>query len=258
MLRSLVGSEMCIRDRNMDDCDEIKQLLELRLDFEEKYLDYIEDMASTKFDNEKKNKLLQKVLNVVSESKRLLDQSMDMIKKKVYDEDKPFCYYPGPQKLNSTEKNLLEKRKKEKKEKEQASSSASNEATNDKNDNETAKEQPLSIEDKMRYLLEERYKWTRFCEKLPGLFQYLVDKQPVNDNEEDPYHWLQNFINVRDEREHNHKHMEIMQNLFTTPRIQRDLARKCSDYATEVWKTIKNKTDRYEEMESCRKELEDI
>jgi len=264
---TLMYEAMCIEaKKNMGNSDETKRLLELRHNFEKNFFEYIKDMAVTKVQNQKKKDAFsQTVLDVVSESKRLLDQGMDMIKQKVYGEELPFCYYPSPQKLDSEEKNFLEKRKREDKrnerERNKTSPTSNEEAVNKKSNKESAgteAKETLTIEEKMKCLLEGRYKWEGFSDRFPGLFQYLVDKQPVKDDKVKKYKWLQDFISVRDEREHNHKHKEIIQTLFTSTLSQRDLARNCSNYAAEVWKIIKAKIDSFEAMEICRKELKEL
>jgi len=264
----LMYKAMCIEaKKNMGGSDEIKLLLKLRHNFEKFFFEYIKDMAVTRVQNqEKKDAFSQTVLDVVSESKRLLDQGMDMIRQKVYGKELPYCCYPSPQKLDSVEKNCLEKRKREDKrnerERNKTSPTSNEEAVNKKSNKESADteaKETLTIEEKqMKCLLEGRYKWKKFSDRFPGLFQYLVDKQPVKDDKVKKYKWLQDFISVRDEREHNHKHKEITQTLFTSTLSQRDLARNCSNYAAEVWKIIKAKIDSFEAMEICRKELEEL
>ena len=154
---------------------------------------------------EQEEEIMEKMLDVITESKRILDRSMNLIKKTLFQKDpssSPSCYYPTPKSFTLNEENNLQQQ--------------------------------------MQHLLEKRFKLQDFKEKFPVLFDFLIDKQP--DPSKMKYEWFQDAIDIRNHREHSTESKELLKRKFPTRDKQRVLINQISQYAVEIWKGIQSET----------------
>ena len=92
----------------------------------------------------------------------------------------------------------------------------------------------------MQHLLEKRFKLQDFKDRLPVLFDFLVDKQP--DPSKGKYKWFQDAIDIRNNREHSTESKKLFKEKFKTRDKQRDLINQISQYAVEIWKGVQSET----------------
>ena len=171
-----------------------------------------------------KDRELKVLVDVICETKRVLDEAMNTIKEKIFGKSadtKPSCYYPTPSTytLNESKKNF-----------------------------EKSKDLPKQ----MKHLLENRYKLNGFQEKIPNLFNYLVEKQP--DSSKEQYKWLQDVINIRNESQHSTKSKEMLKKLCPTREKQRILIQQILEYAAEINTRIQSEVKNYLKAQNCSDE----
>ena len=100
------------------------------------------DQEKKKEEKEEEEEELEKVLDVITESRRILDRSMNIVKEQIFQKEPglpPSCYYPTPKSFTLNVNN--------------------------------------SLEQQMQHLLEKRFQLTDFRNRLPNLFNFLVKKQ---------------------------------------------------------------------------------
>jgi hypothetical protein len=174
----------------------LMELQRLRLDFEN--VEFDRQVRGTGA-RTGRDEFIRIVMDVIGESKRVLDSSINHVKEKVYyksSKDPPFCYYPAPTNLQ--------------------------------------KRFPKSLpERQMEQLFENVYKLPGIKTKIPGLLAYLVGKQPTMNPD---YSWLQEIIDIRNTNEHeglcvSRESLEIS---FPDDQGKADIVRKMSKYAAEV------------------------
>ena len=157
-----------------------------------------EDNKDHEIKNEEKEEEeeLEKVLDIITESRRILDRSMNNVKEKIFQKDpgsSPSCYYPTQKGFTLKVEN--------------------------------------SLEQQMQHLLEKRFQLKGFRNRLPDLFNFLVKKQE--------YKWLQDVIDIRNEREHTTESKDLLKKIFPTRDEQKTLVKQISQYSVEVWNRIK-------------------
>ena len=214
-------------NKSMGQDKELELLKKHRLKFEECFVETkknrLKKMEEEKLSASDKKQERQKeeerelelLVDTICEFRHVLDVAMNTIKVKIFkkrDNTKPFCYYPTPHGyiLNEPKKNFA-----------------------------NSKDLPKQ----MKHLLEKRYKLDGFQEKLPDLFNYLVEKQP--DSSKEQYKWLQGVINIRNESQHNTKSKEMLKELYPTREKQRILIEQISQYAAEVKARIQSDVENY-------------
>ena len=195
--------------------EELQMLKTHRLSFERACLDIIkQDLKKTNSSlseaekAEKKERERNKTilcLNIFSESKRVLDRAMNVIKDNMF----PFvkksvsCSYPTPKAIES---------------------------------------QPGSdLSTKMKMFLERKLQLKNFETELPNLFEYLLKKQhnPVTNEYGYPvtneFGWLQDFCDIRNKLSHKVGAEQLLKEKYPNLEDQRKVANQISVYAAEVW-----------------------
>lgn len=148
--------------------------------------------------NENEEKI---ILEIISESKRVLDQAINYIKSKKYANSKD-CYYPTPNKLQDV----------------------------------GMKSGKTNIEDQMEVLFE-KYGFKKFRVDYRSLFKFLVGKQPNATGT--TYNWLQKVFDIRNAKEHDPpKALRILQTEFPTNNERERLVTDVGSYAMEVYVRI--------------------
>ena len=153
------------------------------------------DQEIKKEEKEEEEEELEKVLDIITESRRILDRSINIVKEKIFQKvpgSPPFCYYPTRKSFKLNVEN--------------------------------------SLEQQMQHLLEERFQLNDFRNRLPDLFNFLVKKQD--------YKWLQDVIDIRNEREHFTESKDLLKKIFPTRDEQKILVNEISQYSVEIWNRI--------------------
>ena len=153
------------------------------------------DQEIKKEEKEEEEEELEKVLDIITESRRILDRSINIVKEKIFQKvpgSRPFCYYPTRKSFKLNVEN--------------------------------------SLEQQMQHLLEERFQLNDFRNRLPDLFNFLVKKQD--------YKWLQDVIDIRNEREHFTESKDLLKKIFPTRDEQKILVNEISQYSVEIWNRI--------------------
>ena len=214
-------------NKSMGQAKQLESLKEHRLKFEECCMETNKNMlkgmkeeklslSDKKQEREKEEDRELKVLvDFICETKRVLDGAMNTIKQKIFGKSaatKPSCYYPTPSAytLNESRENF---------------------------------EKSSDLTKQMKHLLEKRYKLDGFQEKLPDLFDYLVQKQP--NYSKGQYVWLQDVIDIRNESQHSTKSIEMLKEFCPTREKQRMLIQQISQYAAEINTRIQSEVKNY-------------
>ena len=194
--------------------EELQTLKKRRLNFEQVYLDIMKESLKNinsclpeaeilkKQEREKQEAGL--CLDIVSESKRVLDRAINVIKDNVF----PFvkktvpCYYPSPKAIDS--------------------------------------QSGSDLSTKLKTYLERRLQLENFKTKLPDLFKFLLKKQPdLNKKQSDPdkneYVWLQGFFHIRNELSHKVGAEQPLKEMYPNPEDRKYFVDQMSLYAAEVW-----------------------
>ena len=193
--------------------EELQTLKRHRLNFEKVYLDIIKqnlkNINSTlpeaeilKEEREKEETGL--CLDIFSESKRVLDRAMNVLKDNVFSSVKRSvpCYYPTPKAIDS--------------------------------------QSGSDLSTKLKLFLESRLKLENFETKLPDLFKFLLKKQPATDKIQshpgkNEYIWLQGFFDIRNELSHKVGYGQLLNQMYPNRENRKDIVDKMSRYAAEVW-----------------------
>ena len=203
-------AEIEINELISDKVEQLKELKKYYLAFEmcckEENLQRLHDKnQNIKTTEQQEEEIMEKMLDVITESKRILDRSINTVKKSIFQKDPgspPTCYYPTPKSFTLNEE--------------------------------------VHLEQQMQHLLEKRFKLQDFKDRLPVLFDFLVDKQP--DPSKGKYKWFQDAIDIRNNREHSTESKKLLKEKFKTRDKQRDLINQISQYAVEIWKGVQSET----------------
>jgi len=148
------------------------------------------------------------ICGIITESKRLLDRAMNLVKETVYNvkhDTIPYVYYPSPKRLDYIKKE--------------------------------------NIDEKMEDLLHNKYKLKGFSTKFPQLFEFLIEKQP--DASKSEYKWLQDFIDIRNSLEHSDTASQVFEQKFQTHNEITEFSRNVYQYAIDVWRKFKKEVEQY-------------
>ena len=194
--------------------EELQGLKKYRLDFEQVYLDIMKESLKNinsylpgaeifkKQEREKKETGL--CLDIISESKRVLDRAMNVIKDKVFPSVKKAvsCHYPSPNAIDS--------------------------------------QSGSDLSTKLKTYLERRLQLEKFKTKLPNLFKFLLRRQPdLNIKQSDPdkneYVWLQGFFDIRNKLSHKVGAEQLLKEIYPNREDRKYFVDQMSLYAAEVW-----------------------
>ena len=187
--------------------EELQTLKKHRLNFEQVCLDIskqnLRNINSTlseteslkKEEREKKETGL--CLDIVSESKRVLDRAMNVIKDKVFPSVKKAvpCYYPSP--------------------------------------NAIASQSGSDLSTKLKTFLESRLQLEKFKTELPDLFNFLLTKQ--SDPPKNEHLWLQDFSDIRNKLSHKVGAEQLLKKTYPNREDRKNFVDEMSLYAAEVW-----------------------
>lgn len=143
------------------------------------------------------------VIQVVTETKRVLDSSINDFKLKVFKKhhnEMPFCHFPCPKTLRNS--------------------------------------RGFCNEEKMRYLLEERYQFTNFSSDFPKLFNFLVESQHTFGD-------LQLCFDIRNAKEHSTEYRALLKEKFPKESERTAFVRAASEYAAKVWNKFQSEIKEY-------------
>ena len=150
---------------------------------------------------EREKKEVDRFFEVISESRCVLDRGMDLIKNEFFEtpntssKSNAPCYYPFPRSLKAGNKKCLS--------------------------------------EQMEHYLDSRIKLNQFKNKLPDLFEFLVEKQPELGTDE--YEWLQDFVDIRNDFMHKHNYDKMLEQKFSSRTDREKFLDQVSAYAAEVW-----------------------
>lgn len=150
---------------------------------------------------EREKKEVDRFFEVISESRCVLDRGMDLIKNEFFEtpntssKSNAPCYYPFPRSLKAGNKKCLS--------------------------------------EQMEHYLDSRIKLNQFKDKLPDLFEFLVEKQPELGTDE--YEWLQDFVDIRNDFMHKHNYDKMLEQKFSSRTDREKFLDQVSAYAAEVW-----------------------
>ena len=214
-----------INTKNLMVHEELQTLKKHRLDFEQVCLDIIKEnlknISSTlpeaeilkKEERERKETGL--CLDIISESKRVLDRAMNVIKENVFPSVKKHvsCYYPSP--------------------------------------NAIASQSGSDLSTKLKTYLESRLKLENFKTKLPDLFKFLLKKQPdpnkkQSDPDENEYVWLQGFFDIRNKLSHKVGAEKLLKEKYPNREDRKNFVDQMSSYAAEVWNRFQSEINNRE------------
>ena len=190
---------------------QLKRLRDYRLKFEQVRMDInkqnlqiihlplSEEERSEQEEREKRE--VDRFFEVISESRCVLDRGMDLIKNEFFATPNTSarsnapCYYPFPRRLKAGNKKCLS--------------------------------------EQMEHYLDDRIKLNQFKNKLPDLFEFLVEKQPELGTDE--YEWLQDFVDITNDFMHKHNYDKMLEQKFSSRTDREKFLDQVSTYAAEVW-----------------------
>lgn len=204
-------------EKSMGGNENLKVLKDNRLKFEKcehKIQKRLFDIPNEEEEQESEKNILE----VIRETKRVLDKAMNHIKCEIYKNKGPNCYYPTHNTIN-------------------------NESGN-------------TTEEKMQLLIEKKYKFIDFKEKHPILFQFLIDEQSSahwlqklidlrNANEHEKSGKAKKHEKSENSKEHEMN--DAMKKHSKEEKVE--LVRNGSDLASKVWKKIQCYVDNWIETE---------
>ena len=89
------------------------------------------------------------------------------------------------------------------------------------------------LSEQMEHYLDSRIKLNQFKNKLPDLFEFLVEKQPELGTDE--YEWLQDFVDITNDFMHKHNYDKMLEQKFSSRTDREKFLDQVSTYAAEVW-----------------------
>ena len=195
--------------------EKLQTLKKYRLNFEQVYLDIMKESLKNinsclpeaeilKKQEREKQEEIGLCLDIVSESKRVLDRAINVIKDNVFPSVKKTvsCYYPSPKAIDS--------------------------------------QSGSDLSTKLKTFLESRLQLENFKTKLPDLFKFLLKKQPdlnkkQSDLDKNEYVWLQGFFHIRNELSHKVGAEKLLKEMYPNPEDRKYFVDQMSLYAAEVW-----------------------
>ena len=205
--------------------EELQTLKKHRLNFEQIWLDIMKQNLQNINSTLPEAEVLKKeerernetdiCLDIVSESKRVLDRAMNVMKDNVFPSVKKAvpCFYPSP--------------------------------------NAIASQSGSDLSTKLKTFLESRLQLEKFETKLPDLFKFLLKKQPdLNkkpcDLDKNEYVWLQGFSDIRNKLSHKVGAEQLLKKMYPNREDRKNFVDEMSLYAAEVWNRFQSEINNRE------------